>query len=256
MSKVYDDYYAVLGVDPTADKKEIRKAYLRLSLQYHPDKNPENPQAAQAVFVKIGQAYQVLSDPAQRAAYDRYRRTTAASSASGSASGGRPGGGVPYSDFTPNDSSGYASTTTQQSQQQQYETYREAFDATMAGLSEDELRDVMGAAAMIGSLVGSIVGSRMLRNHPLLRDVGSVVGSLMASHAATAVVQTAHQQSVQRAAIDQDRRERIARGEPVPEQNQHSISVEQAWKGVERSFKQATAEIMANLKSPAHHNKP
>jgi molecular chaperone DnaJ len=65
------DYYEVLGVERGASDEEIKKAYRKLALQYHPDRNP-NDKASEEKFKEIGQAYEVLMDPQSRAAYDQY----------------------------------------------------------------------------------------------------------------------------------------------------------------------------------------
>ncbi len=64
------DYYDVLGVDRQADDATIKKAYRKLAMKYHPDRNPDNKEAEEK-FKEIGEAYEVLSDPDKRAAYDR-----------------------------------------------------------------------------------------------------------------------------------------------------------------------------------------
>ena len=66
-----DDYYQVLGLSRTATPDEIKKAYRKLALQYHPDKT-KGDKTAEEKFKKINQAYQVLSDPAQRQQYDQF----------------------------------------------------------------------------------------------------------------------------------------------------------------------------------------
>ena len=66
------DYYQVLGVNRQAGAEEIKKAYRRLALQWHPDRNPSNKHEAEERFKEITEAYTVLADPQKRTAYDRY----------------------------------------------------------------------------------------------------------------------------------------------------------------------------------------
>lgn len=65
------DYYEILEVTKTADKTEIKTAYRRLAIQFHPDKNPDNP-AAEDKFKEASEAYDVLSNEEKRARYDRF----------------------------------------------------------------------------------------------------------------------------------------------------------------------------------------
>jgi molecular chaperone DnaJ len=65
------DYYEVLGIDKAASAEDVKKAYRRLAIKYHPDKNAGDKTAEES-FKEIGEAYEVLSDPQSRASYDHY----------------------------------------------------------------------------------------------------------------------------------------------------------------------------------------
>lgn len=65
-----DDYYEILGVEKTASDSEIKKAFRKLALQYHPDKNKD--EGAEEQFKKIAEAYEVLSDETTRKKYDQF----------------------------------------------------------------------------------------------------------------------------------------------------------------------------------------
>ena len=90
------DYYQVLGVAETATTDEIKKAFRRLAKQHHPDRNPDNPQAADR-FKEINEAHDVLRDPAKRKKYDQLRRYGAFAGPGGGGGGGgaRRGRGAP-----------------------------------------------------------------------------------------------------------------------------------------------------------------
>lgn len=81
-----NDYYKVLGVSKNATAQELKSAYRKLAIQYHPDKNKSTE--AEARFKEINQAYEVLSDPKKKAQYDQFGPDAFA--------GGRPNGGGPF----------------------------------------------------------------------------------------------------------------------------------------------------------------
>src|SRR4051812_5955512 len=66
-----EDYYVILGIVRTASDDEIKKAYRKMAVQYHPDRNPGD-KAAEDRFKEINEAYQVLSDGAKRSKYDQF----------------------------------------------------------------------------------------------------------------------------------------------------------------------------------------
>lgn len=66
------DYYNILGIDKNASEAEIKKAYKKLAVKWHPDKNPDNKKFAEKKFKEIAEAYQILSNEEKRDAYDLY----------------------------------------------------------------------------------------------------------------------------------------------------------------------------------------
>jgi molecular chaperone DnaJ len=88
----HNDYYKTLGVDRNASSEEIKKAYRKLALKHHPDRNPGNKDAEEQ-FKKLSQAYSILSDPQKRAAYDQYGESAFENGSSGGGFGGFDFGG-------------------------------------------------------------------------------------------------------------------------------------------------------------------
>ncbi|MFN6135095.1 MAG: DnaJ C-terminal domain-containing protein [Bacteroidota bacterium] len=88
----FTDYYKVLELERSASEDEIKKAFRRLARQYHPDANPNNPDAEER-FKKISEAYEILGDPAKKAKYDKLSRQTSGFTGNGA----RPGGGAGFS---------------------------------------------------------------------------------------------------------------------------------------------------------------
>ena len=86
------DYYEVLGVSKSADAAELKKAYRKLAVQFHPDRNPDD-KAAEDKFKEAAEAYEVLSDPDKKAKYDRYGH------AAMDGQGGFSGGGMTMDDI-------------------------------------------------------------------------------------------------------------------------------------------------------------
>lgn len=93
------DYYATLGVSKNASEGEIKKAYRKMAIKYHPDKNADNRGNAERKFKEISEAYSVLSDAEQRKIYDQFGAEGLRQSGSGG--GGHPG--HPFGDVDVND---------------------------------------------------------------------------------------------------------------------------------------------------------
>lgn len=86
------DYYEVLGISKGASTQEVKKAYRKMALKYHPDKNPDNEEA-EVKFKEAAEAYEVLSDPDKKARYDRFGH------AGMGGAGGFGGGGMSMDDI-------------------------------------------------------------------------------------------------------------------------------------------------------------
>lgn len=88
------DYYDILGVSKSASADEIKKAYRKQALEWHPDRHKDNKEAAEKRFKEINEAYQVLGDPKKRQSFDQF-------GASGAQGNPFAGGGNPFSQGSP-----------------------------------------------------------------------------------------------------------------------------------------------------------
>src|SRR5471032_1088344 len=92
------DFYEILGVSKTADEREIKKAYKRLAMKHHPDRN-QGDKASESKFKEIKEAYEILTDAQKRAAYDQYGHAAFEQGGMGGGGGYGGGGGADFSDI-------------------------------------------------------------------------------------------------------------------------------------------------------------
>ncbi|MEE1207911.1 MAG: DnaJ domain-containing protein, partial [Muribaculaceae bacterium] len=92
------DYYEVLGVDRKATPDEIKKAYRKMAIKYHPDKNPGDKDAEEK-FKEAAEAYDVLSNPEKREKYDQFGHSMGPQGFGGMGGGGGFGGGMSMEDI-------------------------------------------------------------------------------------------------------------------------------------------------------------
>lgn len=216
-------HYQVLGLDRRiADERSIRRAYMKASLLHHPDKNPDDVEGAQARFVEVGRAYEVLRDPELRREYDRELDSgggAAAAARRRRQRHGRGGGG------------GGSDGTNGGGGSKGFQKYSDAFESFVAGMSEDELNAAVGAASAVGSVVGSVLGSRFARKASTrgsaigsaAASASSLAGSAAASRAAAELVRSVHERSVERATYEERRRAAVERGEEPPPEPGRSV---------------------------------
>src|SRR5947209_12922138 len=84
MSMAKRDYYDILGVQRGCDEKELKGAFRKLAMQFHPDRNSSDP-TAEVKFKELNEAYEALKDPQKRAAYDRFGHAAFENGANGAA---------------------------------------------------------------------------------------------------------------------------------------------------------------------------
>ena len=251
-----NNYYEVLEVPfGTSDSNTIRKAYLKKSLKYHPDKNPGREDDVRPYFVMVGEAYETLRDPDRRRDYDQelLLRQQQQQQRQRQQRRGRNSYTDTDNDYTPrtarfsfrtnyNRSNGSDDST--------YETYRDVFDETVASMTEEELAATIGVVTAVAGIVGSFVGSKILGGgggggghnnasaafaniaggrrsassaggrsvaSSFLAQAGSVVGSVVATELAVSSVRALHRESIERLEYKEECRRAVERGEPIPE---------------------------------------
>ena len=194
-----------------------------------------------------------MSDTTKRRVYDQELRSGRAS-----AGGRRPSG---FYSSNNNDSAADA---------QAYDNYMDAFDTTVAGMSEAELAATMGTVTALAGIIGSLVGSRVSKGNSarssILSSAGSMVGGFVASEIASSSVRALHQDSIKRLSYKEDCRRAVECGEPMPDPPRTSFigsQIGDVFKSTINSVKNAATEATMgnnnnyndnNLKTPKQNS--
>jgi len=176
------DYYHILGVSKTSTTDEIRKTYRKMAMQYHPDRNPDDPQAEER-FKEIAEAYGVLTDPIKRQQYDGCR-----------AAGNTADKGRPTTDFTYSQEDILRDLFKDPHFQQMFsgllrEFQRSGFRSSSTFIKRSFFGNkgdfFIGGIFFLGSLAGPLLSNTVRKGLPgktsLLQSVSSAVGSLIHS---------------------------------------------------------------------------
>ncbi len=187
MAKTKRDYYEVLGLSKGSTPDEVKKAYRKMAVQHHPDKNPGD-HTAEEKFKELGEAYDVLSDPDKRAAFDRYGHAAfAQGTAAGAGAGGfhdpfdifrevfgQSGGGI-FEQFFGGGGGGRADTDgRQRGSDLRYDMQITLEEAAFGCEKEIELTKLDACEKCTGS--GAEAGSRAM-NCPMCQGRGQVISS-------------------------------------------------------------------------------
>ena len=178
------DYYEVLGVDRNIGEEDLKRAYRKLAVKYHPDKNPGDHEAEEK-FKELGEAYEALSDPNKRAAYDRYGHAAFQNGMGGGGgfhdpfdlfkevfSGG--GGGGVFEQFFGGGGGGVDSSGRQRGSDLRYDMQITLEEAAKGCEKEIEIRKLDACEPCTGS--GAQKGSKAV-TCPTCRGRGQVVAS-------------------------------------------------------------------------------
>lgn len=230
--------YDVLGIPHDADTEAIRKAYLKMSLKFHPDKNPSNAEDAKTEFIEIGRAYETLRNPEKRRIYDAEVRRGKQWKNIGRFNGRN----------TPDDV---------------YNNYRDVFDSTVSGMSEEELTATIGTVAALAGVVGSLLGGRMgsrsgsgvnggqrSTTGRLLSSAGSMAGGFIAAEIASSSVRALHQDSVNRIQYKEECQRAVEAGRPLPPKPKASL----IGISISELFKQTTNDIFSKSSDHSSNN--